>query len=213
MALTETIHDGGFIVSEAEGTLSRDAITVLSGQAAMVPGTVVGKILTGAATAVAGTNTGNGTMGAITVGAGAIAGVYTLKVTKAATDAGDFEVIDPQGDVAGIGTVGVAYSTGGLSFTLADGATDFAVGDTFAITVAAGSGKWVALDTTATTGGQIAAGVLYGYVDASAADAKGVAMTRSCELTAGEITWPAGISAGNKATAIAQLAAQQVILR
>lgn len=83
--------------------------------------------------------TGNGAMGAITVGATAKLGAHVLKITKAASDAGDFEVIDPEGDVVGVGTVGVAFSGGGLSFTLADGSTDFAVGATITISVSGGN--------------------------------------------------------------------------
>jgi hypothetical protein len=211
--LTETSHAGGFIVSEDdEGALSRDAITVLSGQN-LVAGAVIGQIQTAAATAVAGTNTGNGTMGAITVSAGAQSGVYTLKITKLAANAGDFEVIDPQGDVSGIGSVAAAYSTGGLAFTLADGATDFAVGDTFAITVAAGSGKWVEHNAANTDGSQIANGILFAAVDATSADKPGVAITRFAEVNGAEITWKSGISAPNKAAGIAALAAKGIIVR
>lgn len=45
--LTETLHAGGFIVSEANGTRSRDTVTILggSGGAGLVKaGTVLGKI-------------------------------------------------------------------------------------------------------------------------------------------------------------------------
>lgn len=89
---------------------------------------------TGAATAGA-DNTGNGTMGAITVTAGAKAGVYTLEITGAASNAGAFRVTDPDGVFVNDGDVAAAFSSGGLAFTLADGATDFVVGDTFAIAV------------------------------------------------------------------------------
>jgi hypothetical protein len=89
---------------------------------------------TGGSAAGAG-NTGNGTMGAITVTAGAKQGVYTLEITGAAANAGAFRVTDPDGLFVDDGDVAAAFSSGGLAFTLADGATDFVVGDTFAITV------------------------------------------------------------------------------
>lgn len=210
--LTEGKYAGEFIISEANGQRSREAITILSGQN-LVAGAVLGKITVGSASAVAGTNTGNGTMGAITVGAGAQPGVYNLKVTKAAANAGDFQVVDPQGDVAGVGTVGVAFSGGGLSFTLADGATDFVVGDTFAITVATGSNKYVEHDAAGTDGRQVAAGILFGAVNATSADKKGVALVRDCEVNGSEITWKTGISAGNKTAGINALAAAGLIVR
>lgn len=93
-----------------------------------------------AATAAAlGTNTGNGVMGAITVGAAARAGVYTLTVIEPAANAGAFIVEDPDGVQVGDGAVGAAFNAGGLAFTLADGATDFVAGDSFAITVTGGA--------------------------------------------------------------------------
>jgi len=140
-------------------------------------------------------------------------GVYTLKVTKAAANAGDFEVIDPQGDVIGIGTVAVAFSTGGLAFTLADGAADFIVGDTFAITVAAGSKKYVEHNAAATNGSQRAAGILFDAVDATLADKPGLAIIRFAEVNGDEITWKTGISAPDKAAGIESLKALGVIIR
>lgn len=94
----------------------------------------------GTATETHAGNTGNGAMGAITVSAGAKAGVYTLTVVEPAANAGAFVVEDPDGIIIGHGTVAVAFSAGGLAFTLADGATDFVSGDTFLITVALTAG-------------------------------------------------------------------------
>lgn len=44
MALTETLHAGEFIVSEANGTRSREEITVAAAAAALPVGQVLGKI-------------------------------------------------------------------------------------------------------------------------------------------------------------------------
>lgn len=44
---TETLHAGGYIVSEAENHRSRDTITIESGQGKLVAGTVLGKKSTG----------------------------------------------------------------------------------------------------------------------------------------------------------------------
>lgn len=75
------------------------------------------------------------------------------------------------------------------------------------------SGKYMVLTPGTSDGSQNAAGILYGAVDASSADAKGVLIARDAEVNAGEIAWPAGISAGNKTTAIAALAALGIVLR
>ena len=204
--LTETFPAGGFMISESPGTRSRDVGTVISG-ANLKAGTVLGKITKGAASAVAGTNTGNGTMGAITVGAAAVPGAYTLRIVTAVTNAGEFQLRDPSGVVVGIGDVAVAFSGGGLSFTLADGATDFVVGDTFTITVAAGSGKYNAYDPTATNGLEDAVAILWADTDASAADKVGTIVTRDAEFHKAELVWGAAVTTDqHKADAYAALA-------
>lgn len=137
----------------------REVITYNGTAVATPVGTVLGKFIaspTGTATA-GGSNTGNGTMGTVTVTSNANLqlGTYTLRIIKAAANAGDFIVTDPAGDVVGYGTVAVAFSQGGLAFTLADGATDFVVGDTFTIVVA-GTEKYKLVEATATDGTEVA---------------------------------------------------------
>jgi len=68
------------------------------------------------------------------------------------------------------------------------------------------SGKYKALDPVATDGSQVAAGILYEALDASAGDAEGVAILRMAEVHAAELVWPAGITAAQQTTALAQLA-------
>ena len=101
------------------------------------------------------TNVGNGTIGAVTATSAAKKGEYRLVVIQAATNAGAFLVTDPDGLPIGAGTVGTAFSRGGLSFTLADGSTDFAVGDEFAITVPRWKGNCVQLDCTMDLNGEV----------------------------------------------------------
>ncbi|MCW8918962.1 MAG: head decoration protein [Gammaproteobacteria bacterium] len=211
--LTEGQHAGEFLVSEAAGSRSREAIIVLSGQS-LQAGHVVGIASIGAVTSAADVgNTGDGAMGVVTAGAAAQVGDYLLTITAAAANGGAFQVVDPAGDVVGIGAVGVAFSGGGLSFTLADGAVDFAVGDATTITVAAGSGKHVEWDVANTDGSQVAAGVLFDAVDASTADAKGVLVARDAEVNGGELIYFTGATADNKAAAAVQLAALGIIVR
>lgn len=88
--------------------------------------------------AAVGGNTGDGTITAApTVGAGAKVGVYRTICMEPATNLGKFTVEDPDGITVGVATVGTQFVGGGLTFTIADGATDFASGDAFTITVAA----------------------------------------------------------------------------
>lgn len=133
-------------------------------------GTVLGRTLAGGAgVATAGTNTGNGAMGAITVSGTAQVGTYKLSITKAAANAGDFQVVSPTGEVIGVGSIGVLFSSGGLSFTLADGAVDFVVGDSFTIAVT-GTVKYKIAEATATDGSLTAIAVVLGDKTGNAAD-------------------------------------------
>jgi hypothetical protein len=211
--LIEGKHAGEFLVSEGNGWISREAVTILSGQN-LAAGTVLGQIEVGSASSEAGgNNTGNGTLGAVTVGAGAQPGAYLLAVTAAAANAGSFQVTDPQGDVVGMGAVGVAFNGGGLSFTLADGAADFAVGDQFTITVAEGSKKYIGHDPSGADGRQHAKAVLFEAVDASAGDQPGVAIARYAEVNGDEIVWKTGIGADDKAAGIAALKNIGIVVR
>jgi hypothetical protein len=208
--LVEQLHDGGFVVSEANGHISRETVT-LSGGVKVLPGTVLGQQTVGnaAVAAALGTNTGNGTFGAITVGAGAQNGVYSVELD----DPTHFVVSAPNGQEVGHGVVGTVFAAGGLGFTITAGGTAFAPADSFTVTVAAGSGKYFPLNLTATDGTATAAGILCAYKDVTNADKPAVAMKRNCEVNASELIWPAGINAGQIATATAQLAATSVILR
>ncbi len=89
----------------------------------------------GVATAWAG-NTGNGAMGAIAVAAGTKVGTYKLVIIEPGANVGTFIIFDPDGiPISKAGAVAAAYNSGGLAFTLADGAADFISGDGFDIVV------------------------------------------------------------------------------
>lgn len=207
--LNEAWHPGGFLVSQPNGHRHIDRGT-FTGAVKVLPGTVMGKKTVGttAVAAALGTNTGNGTFGAITVGA-AQAGAYTVEFD----DATHFIVADPTGKQVGHGTTGVAYNAGGLGFTITAGGTAFAPGDSFTVTVAAGSGLWVPCTKTATDGSQIAAGISFGLVDATLNDTPGAVVVRDCEVNTSELVWDASMDAPAKTAALAQLLALKIIAR
>ncbi|PXW23403.1 head decoration protein [Paraburkholderia caballeronis] len=213
--LIENRHDGGFLVTEARGHRSRD-IATLSGGVKILAGEVLGFKSggTASATAKAG-NTGNGaiTMDATTpVLAGAQLGVYTAICTTAATNGGTFQVKDPLHNVLGNATVGSAFSNQ-IKFTIADGATDFAVGDEFDIEVTAVDGVFEPLDFGASDGTQNAAGISFAIVDVTLADRPGTVVVRDAEVNASELIWPTGATAAQIATATAALKELGVISR
>lgn len=147
---TEKQRLSDFLKSEGNGQISREEVTVLAGSGGdrvLEAGTVIGKrtkaSVSSAATAG---NTGDGALGTVTLGLFAIPGDYKLKCIEAVTNAGKFELIDPQKDVVGHIDVAVAFLNDHMGFTLADGAADFVVGDEFTISVGAtADGKVIAL--------------------------------------------------------------------
>lgn len=222
-----TLTEGSYLpdwlkYEDDERSYSRAKITVLAGSGsarALTNGMVISKITTGTAVSAAktGGNTGNGTLtvdATTPVFTGAIPGVYTVRFTVAATNNGTFVIRDPYG--VEIGTVvmagGAGTYTGPIKFAVADGATDFVVGDGFDITVSGLVEKWVQLAPAATDGSQIAAGLLAADVTApNGTDAAGVAIVRHATYLSGKVTWPAGITNAQKAIAIAQLKALSVL--
>lgn len=208
--LNESAHAGGFIASLAAKTRSMQNVVILAGSGAarvLTAGMIVGRsIASPTATAVAKTgNIGNGAMGAITVFGQAKLGRYFLRIHTASANAGGFHVWDPAGLFVGSGNVAALFNQGGLSFTLADGATDFVAGDAFEILIS-GSHKYAQLSAADTTGYQDAAGVLLADVTApDGVDAKGAIVARDAEVTAAELVWPAGVSAAFKASRLIQL--------
>lgn len=155
--------------------------TVLSGQN-VARGTVMGRVTLGAATpaADAGNAANTGTIGAVTVGAGAKVGTYRVVCIEPASNAGKFIVEDPDGIIVGVATVAVAFSGGGLGFTISDGSQDFVSGEGFTIAVAAGSGKLKKAVAAATDGSHAPVGILVADTDASAADKIGAIYETGC---------------------------------
>jgi hypothetical protein len=161
--------DDGLVLSP---TVSRK-ITLVSGQN-LKRGSVLGRVNAGAAGSAAksGGNTGNGTLtldASTPVLPGAKAGIYTVRLITVAANSGTFRVTDPDGFVLGDVAVGATFSND-VKFATADGATDFALGDGFDITVAAGSGKFALSLAGAADGSQTPASILAEDCDASGGD-------------------------------------------
>lgn len=152
---------------EASVGICRDVVTVYEAGAKTYPiGTVLGRtFVSTSVTATAGTNTGNGAIGTVTATGKAQRGTYTIRIIEAATNAGNFTVSDPSGAVIGNGTVAVAYSNQ-LGFTLADGATDFVVGDSWTVEVV-GDYKYKMVEATATDGSAVARAIYISANDGS----------------------------------------------
>ena len=157
------------------------AVTVADGETC-ARGAAMGKVLYGAVTAEADAgNTGDGTVTALATVVSSvlpIVGDYVLTCIEAVTNGGVFKLVDPNGAVvngyipmtAGAGAATVV-ETAGLTFTITDGSTDFAAGDFFTISIAAGSGQVKKLDKTAVDGSAQIYGILSEAITTSGATA------------------------------------------
>ena len=111
-----------------------------------------------------------------------------------------------------IAVVASAFA-GAVNFTIADGATDFASGDRFTVTVAAGSGKYKEYNPANTDGSQAALAISFDAVDASGGEVDGVIIARHAEVNAAELIWFSAADDNQKAAGLAQLKTQTIIAR
>jgi len=213
---TENRREGGYVVYDpSDGMFTREAGLLASGAGVCLAGLVVAALLVGgvAAATPLGTNTGNGAIGAIAVGGAAQEGDYRLIVIEPAANGGAFVVEDPEGSTIGHGVVGSPFSAGGLTFTLADGATDFVAGDSLLISVA-GSTRFVPYDPTSITGAHRAAAILWsGARDATAAEKRAVFNVRGpLRVQTAELDWGPGVTTpSHRKTALVQLARRGIL--
>ena len=189
---------------------SRDNIVIAKGSGQLITGTVLGLLAVGAALAsLEVDNTGNGTIAAGAVGTGAQIGTYRIVFTSDTA----FNVTDPSGDAVGSGTVGTAFNTGGVAFTITAGATAFAAGDEGAITIDPGSGKYVPFDPAGSGGAEVAKGILVEDVDATDAnkDVAGAAVVRHAHIAPSGLTFKVAATDAQQAAALASLRSQGIL--
>lgn len=148
----------------------RDELIAFAGAATLKKGTILARravALAVVASAITGTGTGTVTAASVVPGATVpLPGQYTLRCTAAVADGGVFRLEDPNGAVVASDlrlTVGsgaaTAFEAAGLAFTITDGGTNFALGDTATLTVAA-DGKLVPFDPAGAGGAQVPHSVL-----------------------------------------------------
>jgi hypothetical protein len=127
---------------------------------------------------------------------------------------GTFTVTDPQGNVVGTATIGTPFASQ-VAFTITDGDVPFDVGDVFYIDVTEAPipNQYKALNPAAADGSQIAAAIAYqGFATTSSAEPI-AGIVRQAELIGNSLTWPAGMTAAQRAAALDQLAKLTLIVR
>ena len=205
---TEKNYIGDVVRQEMSNYQSRKEVTILSGAGVLVAGTILAQVLlagTAVSAAKAGGNTGGGTCTpdvATPVLDGAVAGVYKVRCGTLVANGGVFEVVDPNGASLGEAIAGVAFSNQ-IKFVLADVGTDFAIGDGFDITVAAGSLKYQKAVSGAVNGTQTGAAILLEDVDATDADVtEALVLVREAQVSLGGLTYDASADDDNKKAAL-----------
>ena len=213
----ESALTAGYLVSEAHGYRSREQAMIVIGSGKLLPGTVLSLLAANSGAATVGTatfaGTGNGVLTKATPasGAGVQEGSYKVQLIDEGTNAGDFQVIRPDGTIDGVASVGVAYD-GQVKFTIADGATDFASPAVFTLPVTiadpAGFGKYAPFD-----GSRTASAILYEGCDATDVDVRRTITARDTEVVAAALHYAVGVTSDQKTAALASLAALGIIGR
>lgn len=149
----------------------RDELLTFAATDTFVKGTILArqKVVL-AITPSAVTGTGNGTVTAASVVGGSVIpkiGNYVLRNTAAVANGGVWRLEDPDGMIVASDlrmTVGASSATifeaGGLIFTINDGGTDFALGDTFTLPVVTNSDKLVPFNPAGAGGAQFPTHIL-----------------------------------------------------
>lgn len=169
--------------------VTRDAI-LASGQN-LIRGTMLGMITSGTATGTAGGgNVGNATIGSIAPVGIAESGSYTV-VCNSATLPASWLVTAPDGSVQGVATSGTPFNGQDVGFLITAGGTASAVGDTFTITVPAGTNEVTQWAPAASNGSQTPFGILIDNVNASSTQQR-CSVYLTGEFNQNSITWPTG---------------------
>ena len=201
---------GDWLKWEEVNLFSRDEVVLGAGN--LVTGAIIGRKAPAVTVTAGAGNTGNGVMGTVTLGPAALPGNYVLTCITEASNAGVFSVVDPRGLPLPNLTVAVAYSGDHLNMTLADGGEDFDEGDTFTISVAT-SNEVGEFNPAASDGLQFAAGVLAFDTDATGAAAPAVVIARQAIVQRNLLVWKSGVTAPQKAVALAQLKTLGILAR
>ena len=140
---------------------------------------------------------------------------FNITVTAVvAADSGVFSVTSPSGAALGNYTIGGSAFASHIKFAIADGSTDFIVGDGFDVTVtAADAGKYKPYDDDNTDGSDTALAIAYAEVDATSADVSCVVISRMAEVKLSALQWASTNDATDKANGLADLATLNIIAR
>lgn len=198
--LTEGVRPGAAIMSEGNFHISREeglvpAETVIAANA-LVARMAAGAAAVGITTSYAGTGNGVLTLASPAYNGQVKNGVYKATCITVAANGGTFRVEDPEGKEIGSVAVGAAFNKA-VKFTIADGATDFALGDEFSLNVSVDEEDFVYVPfvPAGTDGSEVpVAYSIYSVVTLANQTKSTALITNDAELNGNCINWPAGIT-------------------
>lgn len=208
-------HD--WLKHELDAQLYRLAGIIASGSGKVTTGMVLGAVPAAPTSAVkaSGANTGNGTFVLDNTTPALVNARPGQKLTLRFTTTTNVRIETEDGIV--LADIAIGGSTGNnvtvqerIKGVLTQGATPFAAGDGFDITVPAAV-KYVPIDFSATTGAKNAAAIVINGADATSADVETAILTGHAQIVPSQLTWPVGATSDQKAAALGQLSALGII--
>lgn len=206
-------HPGEFVMTEANGSRSRETLTIAASQEieanAILCSVADPAQITAVASAGAG-NTGNAT---IAMGAPAVStAVRPGRYRGIATDATTVSWEDATGHFVGVSTHGAAFD-GSIKFTVTAGSTPNVIGDEFYVDVSGAADAWqhVAYDPDSDL--PIAGIAIYGAITGAGETTKVAGIVRDAEANGNCVAWPEGITTNQQSLAIGALRRLGIIVR
>jgi hypothetical protein len=229
--LNEVWHDGGFLVSEANGHQSRDQVTVggaiIPPPANPVTNTIAGGALAATTYYVKTTyvgSPGETTPSAEVTQAAAINTLLTVSSPAAQAGANGYNVYVSTATgtetkqnaapvpIGSTWTEPVSGLVAGAPVPAANTTTSKVYAGTVLGQITATS-VWVPLAPAASDGSQTAAGILFGTRDCTGGNQQGVVVNRNAEINGSELLWPSSATPAQITAAIGQLKTIGVIVR
>lgn len=213
--LNEGRHPGEFVMTEANGTRSRESLKIAAEQTIAANSILAQRGVVAEIVATASADEGNtASSGTIAMESPAVtASVQDGRYIGVATAATTVEWSDPKGIKIGTSTHGTPFTKGGISLTITAGGTPNVAGDRFYVDVAADFGDFehVAYDPDGVL--PISGIAIYPATTGVGETTEIAAIVRDAEANGNCIAWPAGITAEQKADAIQALADLGIIVR
>ena len=138
---------------------------------------------------------------------------FTVTVAAAGTG-GAFRVIDPEGCRLPDAAIGTAYTNAQINFTIADGTTDWDVGDVITVPITVGSEKYAGMNPDAVDGTEVSAAILAEDIDVPASGDEKANVYLCGYFLKADFAWThSGITTAEKNQAYRELASAGIFAR